>query len=76
MGYLKGTQQSAMKQLMRGQAGNICAIQHHLAAIRLVQASNNIEQRGFTRTIRPYQTSYRSCFNCKGRIIDSVNTAK
>ncbi|MCY1368043.1 hypothetical protein D9M69_550020 [compost metagenome] len=49
---LEGTRQAALCELLRGQAGDVVAVEAHLPGIGLVQAGDEVEQRGLARTVR------------------------
>lgn len=76
MGDLEGAQQPAMKKLMRGEAGDILAIEKNLARAWLMDPGDDVEERRLACTIGADEAGDRAFRDGQGRIIHGMQAAE
>src|SRR6266550_4110883 len=73
---LEGTRNTLLDNPVRLQSGNVLACEQHLAAIRLDEAGDKIEERRLARAVRPDDGDDRSRHDVEIDAVHGLNAAE
>ena len=73
---LKGPSDAQLGDPVRLEAGDVLALENHLAGRRLVDAGDRVEQRGFAGSVRPDQREDLALSDLKADLVDGGQPAE